>query len=73
MPKMPPPPLPRSSSFGNNEWGMHVLPDDPLRDTPEKAERYYRVLFAMIEGTEAKMQGASSEDIKAAEKLFSVG
>jgi hypothetical protein len=41
----------RASSFdsGTMSWGMYVVPDDPIRNTPEKAEKYYKVVWAMMD------------------------
>lgn len=66
---------PKESSIGDPEWGMYVTPDDPLRDTPEKARRYYEALFNLIEFhpervNPERIQKASAADIAAAKELL---
>ena len=60
----------KESSIGDPEWGMYVTPDDPNRDTPEKARAYYTALFYRmgwaVETTAGPLGGASTADIDAA-------
>jgi len=70
-------PVPVKSGSGadaemeKNGYEMNVVKDDPLRDTPEKAKRYYQVL-AQIMAADARdaMRGASPDDVAAAAELL---
>ena len=58
--------LRKPSSIGDPEWGMYVTPDDPLRDTPEKARAYYTMLFETFHIYPRQAAKASSADLSAA-------
>ena len=69
------PPSARPPSDGwDPEWGMYVTPDDPLRDTPEKAKAYYTNLFdtfpQLAAAFSADVVKASDEDLRAAAELL---
>lgn len=55
----------RVSSIGDPDWGMYVTPDDPLRDTPEKARVYYERTFAVLARTSDRVMVKSMDDIDA--------
>lgn len=64
----------KESSIGDPDWGMYVTPDDPSRDTPEKARNYYERLFktypALAPLPPTQAQRASTADIEAAKALL---
>jgi hypothetical protein len=53
-------------------WGMYVVPDDPIRNTPEKAEKYYKVVWAMMdqEKVDNLNRTLDPKDIEAAAKVL---
>lgn len=71
----PDPPPPKMSSFGE----MMLCKDDPLRDTPEKAERYALVvraiagrnLLSMLQVSDS-WKAIAMADIEAAAKVLGV-
>lgn len=71
------PPSKTPSTGWDPEWGMYVTPDDPLRDTPEKAQRYYTNLFEQFGIMEKfaavhpdQLAKASPDDLEAAAALL---
>ena len=61
-------PSARPSSIGDPNWGMYIVPDDPLRDTPEKARLYYTLLFERY--PQLHTTKANARDIDAAAKIL---
>lgn len=64
---------PKPSSITDFEWGMYVTPDDPARDTPEKARAYYENLFNILAEHNiwyAHLATASPADAAAVKELF---
>ena len=59
----------KAASIGDPEWGMYVTPDDPLRDTAEKARAYYQRLFHQFPNL--RPQGTVA-DLDAAAKVLGV-